>query len=139
MWVAGAYRFDQHYRQPVFTTNPQQTELNGPFPFFPKVFCPQTGGVCAPGFGFRRFDNRPEVNARSEALFGQIDWAFAPRWEATLGVRYSRDRKQGTESVRILCFAVPDCYGGLPSEFFPLVFGGTQAPAVDPLAIGIAG
>lgn len=125
-WVAGAYYFDQDYRQPVFTTNPSQPQWNGPFPLG-NVFCGRTNNTCAPGFDSRRFDNRPDVHAESYAAFGQIDWKFAPTWKTTLGLRYSHDQKTGTESVRILCFAVPACFA--PPEFNAFIPGGI--PAVD--------
>jgi len=117
-WVAGAYYFHQTYRQPVFTTLPDQPQWNGPF-FLPAVFCATTGGVCAPETGNRRYDNRPHSEATSWATFGQIDWKFLPEWKATIGLRYSHDRKNGTEAVRLLCFGTPICYGGFPAEVFP--------------------
>ncbi|HYE44351.1 MAG TPA: TonB-dependent receptor, partial [Caulobacter sp.] len=125
-WVAGAYFFEQDYRQPVFTTNPSQSQWNGPFPSL-GIFCVRTGDVCAPGFQSRRFDNRPKVHAESYAAYGQIDWEFAPTWKTTLGIRYSHDQKNGTETVRILCFAVPACFAA--PELHPFVPGGI--PAVD--------
>ena len=63
----------------------------------------------------------------SEAIFGQIDWKFAPTLKTTLGVRYSHDNKNGSESVRLLCFAVPACFA--KPEFNPVIPGGV--PAVD--------
>ena len=125
-WVTGAYYYKQQYRQPVFTTNPSQTQWNGPFGA-PGFFCAQTGGVCAPGFQFRRFDNRPDIHAESYAAYGQIDWKFTETLKTTLGIRYSHDRKYGTESVRILCFAVPACFAA--PEFNAFIPGGI--PAVD--------
>lgn len=32
-----------------------------------------------------------EQETRSNAAFGQVDWTFAPRWELTLGARYTED------------------------------------------------
>ncbi|HEY2753301.1 TonB-dependent receptor [Phenylobacterium sp.] len=122
-WVAGAYYFTQHYTQPVYTTNPNQPQWNGPFGL-PGFFCAQTFGTCAPETNFRRFDNRPDVHAESYAGYGQIDWKVAEAWKLTGGLRYSHDRKYGTESVRLLCFAVPACLAA------PEVLG-TATPAVD--------
>ena len=125
-WVGGIYYFKQNYTQPVYTTDPAQSELNGPFGL-PTLFCAQTGNVCAPETGFRRFDNRPEINAESYAAFGQIDWKFAPTLKTTLGLRYSHDRKYGSESVRLTCFAVAACFAA--PEFNPFIPGGI--PVVD--------
>ena len=150
-WVAGAYYYKQHYRQPVFTTNPAQPQWNGPFGA-PGFFCAQTGGVCAPGFQFRRFDNRPDIHAESYAAYGQIDWKFTDTLKTTLGLRYSHDKKYGTESVRILCFAVPACFaapelnpfipGGVPAvdlTQLPTVVSAPAGTAADPLPKGITG
>jgi iron complex outermembrane receptor protein len=130
-YVVGAYYFKQHYTQPVFTTNPNQPQWNGPFGA-PGFFCAQTGGVCAPETGFRRFDNKPDVNAVSWAGFGQIDYKINPQWKLTAGLRYSHDRKYGSESVRILCFAVPACFAA--PELAPFIPGGI--PVVDLTQLG---
>ena len=140
-YVVGAYYFKQHYTQPVITQNPTQTQWNGPFGA-PGFFCAQTGGVCAPETGYRRFDNRPDVNAVSWAGFGQLDWKLSEQWKLTGGLRYSHDRKYGSESVRILCFAVPACFAA--PEFAPFIPGGipvvdlTQLPGVVSAPAGTA-
>lgn len=147
-WVAGAYYYKQHYRQPVFTTNPNQTQWNGPFALG-NVFCARTNNVCAPGFEFRRFDNRPDIHAESYAVYGQMDWEFAETWKVTAGLRYSHDKKYGTESVRILCFAVPACFaapellgpGTPPVDLtqLPSVVSAPAGTAADPFPKGITG
>jgi iron complex outermembrane receptor protein len=104
-WVLGAYYFKQGYRQPVFTTNPGQPQWAGPGFGAPGFFCSQTGGVCAPNPGFNRFNNQPDIEAESYAVFGQLDYNFSEQFRGTFGLRYSHDRKWGTESVRLLCFA----------------------------------
>ncbi|MEO8115951.1 MAG: TonB-dependent receptor, partial [Phenylobacterium sp.] len=126
-WVAGAYYFKQDERQPVYTTNPEQAQWNGPFAL-PSVFCGQTAGVCAAETGFRRFDNKPDFQSESYAAFGQIDWKLSDTWKTTIGLRYSHDRKTGSESVRLLCFAV--CLG--PPELLPsgVTIDLTQLPSV---------
>jgi len=130
-WVAGAYQFQQHYSQPVFTTSPVQPQWNGPFGA-PGFFCAKTGGVCAPETGFRRFDNQPHLHATSEAVYGQAEWKFNDELKFTGGLRYSLDRKYGTENVRILCFGVPACFTA-PENNFTGVF---NLPAVDLTQLG---
>ncbi|HEX5380553.1 MAG TPA: TonB-dependent receptor [Phenylobacterium sp.] len=125
-WVGGAYYFRQNYTQPVSSADTNQAQLSGPFGL-PSFFCAQTGGVCAPVQQSRWFDNRPKINAISYAAFGQVDWKFAPTWKTTLGLRYSHDRKFGSESVRLTCFAVSACYA--PPEFDAFIPGGI--PVVD--------
>jgi iron complex outermembrane receptor protein len=128
-WVAGVYEFQQHYSQPVFTSQPGQDQWNGVNPPFgaPGFFCALTGGVCAPAFGERRFDNRPSLNDTSLAAYIQSDYKVTDTVKLTGGVRYSYDRKYGHESVRLLCFGVPACFTA--PEFNPFIPGGL--PAVD--------
>jgi iron complex outermembrane receptor protein len=129
-YVLGAYYFNQHINQPVFTQLIQQPEWNGPF-LLPGVFCAATGGVCAPETGNRRYDNQPRSEATSYAFFGQIDWKITPEWKTTLGLRYSHDRKQGTEQVRVLCWGAATCYG-VPGEVF-----GPNIPVADITAASV--
>lgn len=123
-WVAGAYQFQQHYDQPVYTTQ-AQTQFNGPFGA-PAFFCSSTGGVCAPETLSRRFDNRPIMHASSYAAFFQLDYKLDETLKLTGGLRYSYDRKNGVENVRILCFALPACYAA--PELGPVIGG---IPGVD--------
>ena len=124
-WIVGAYYFDQHYRQPVSTNqDPRQTEWFAVPPFgVCRSGANPGGGVAAPsvacptGTG-RRFDNRPSVNDKSYAFYGQLTYDYGDQFTLTGGLRYSHDRKYGTESVRLLCFGLPACLGGLPPEFF---------------------
>jgi iron complex outermembrane receptor protein len=125
-WVGGLYYFRQNYTQPVSSAAPDQPQLSAPLGL-PSLFCFQTGGVCAPVQQSRWFDNRPKITAVSYAAFGQIDWKFAPTLKTTLGLRYSHDEKSGSESVRLLCFAVSACFA--QPEFDPFIPGGI--PAVD--------
>jgi len=142
-WVAGLYHFQQHYNQPVSTSSPVQVQWNGPYGdpvsnFF--VFCTKTGGVCPPPqattvdapLSFRRFDNRPNMHATSEAAYFQLDWKATEELKFTGGLRYSLDRKYGTENVRLLCFGVPACYAA--PELNGVIAGGL--PAVDLTQLG---
>ncbi|HEX7885886.1 MAG TPA: TonB-dependent receptor, partial [Phenylobacterium sp.] len=129
-YVLGGYYFNQHVAQPVFTDIAQQSEWNGPF-LAPGFFCAATGGVCAPAAGTHRYDNRPRSESTSYAFFGQTDWAINPQWKATLGLRYSHDRKEGIEQVRLICWGAPTCYG-VPGEVF-----GANIPAADITALAV--
>jgi iron complex outermembrane receptor protein len=114
-WLVGAYYFRQHYRQPVTASEFAQPEMQTGQPIaagFGSSFCFNTNNACAPADNAKWFDNRPDVRAISEAIFGQIDWKMNDQLKITLGLRYSHDKKFGTESVRLLCFAVPACLAG---------------------------
>lgn len=119
-WITGAYYYHQRYKQPVHTLeDPRQAGWSGAFPF----------GVCLSGAGSaatvvacpnginRRFDNRPSVRNTSYAFYGQVSYEFNDQFTFTGGLRYSHDRKYGTERARILCLGLPACLGGLAPEF----------------------
>ncbi|HEY2357675.1 MAG TPA: TonB-dependent receptor, partial [Phenylobacterium sp.] len=119
-WLAGAYYYHESYKQPVFTTLFDQTELNGTVsPAVPTVTGP-VGKV----FQNRIYDDRPQLEDTSYAAYGQVDWKFTDAWKATLGVRYSHDKKDGSESVRLICYQVAVC-GTSPENL------GTLSPPVD--------
>ncbi|HEY2883702.1 MAG TPA: TonB-dependent receptor [Rhizomicrobium sp.] len=133
-WVAGVYQFQQHYSQPVFVTSPVQPQWNGVTPPFgaPGFFCAQTGGVCAPETGFRRFDNQPRMHASSDAVYGQLEYKWSDELKFTGGLRWSMDRKYGVENVRLLCFGVPACFTAPENNFT----GAFDLPAVDLTQLG---
>jgi iron complex outermembrane receptor protein len=157
-WIAGAYYFDQGYKQPVLTEEePVQTQWN----VAPPAVCrsgvsagngqPAPAAACVPGIG-RRFDNRPDVKDKSWAVYGQTSYDVTDTLTLTGGLRYSHDRKFGTESVRLLCFGLPACLGGVQPEFFVLpidltgvnsvVAGGSDGNnqnGADPVPKGVTG
>src|SRR5439155_5175343 len=92
-WLVGAFYYNESYEQPVYTALPDEARLDG------FVFG-AIGGVSDPSRHI--FDNRPHFDIRSRAIFGQIDWKFAPTLKTTIGLRVGDDHKHGHESVRIV-------------------------------------
>lgn len=45
------------------------------------------------GYPISQFYHQPNRQIDAKAIFAQADWTFAPTWTATLGWRFSRDRK----------------------------------------------
>jgi len=143
-WIAGLFYYDEDYVQPVYTTLNDQPDLginlsNG--------VCAFTGGTCPvlPGNN-RLYDDRPSLNTKSKAVFGQIDWNFTEHWKTTIGLRYTHDEKKGQEQIRLLCFdltacgVAPELLGSnfhleltqLPTVIGGYVAGGPGAPGKDP-------
>jgi len=129
-WIVGAYYYDENYTQPVSTTLPDQKGVITNGPFLTNAVCALTGGVCPrlPGNN-RLYDDRPELEIISKAVFAQIDWSFAEHWKTTLGLRYTQDHKSGSESLRLLCFDNTGCAGS-PSNFTNFLIDLTQLPTV---------
>src|SRR6185295_15572333 len=117
-WLAGAYYYYEHYRQPVSVQLPSQ----------PQFATPANGPR---NNSLNWYDTRPEFRDESYAGFGQIDWKFAEQFKLTVGLRYSHDHKYGQEEARLVCFGLIGC-GTNPETL------GSFTPAVDitRLAIG---
>jgi iron complex outermembrane receptor protein len=124
-WLAGLYYYREAYRQPVFTTEPQQPQLGPTAAIFVN---PALASVSGPALGTdfqnRLFDNRTSFENDSYAAFGQIDWKFADHWKLTVGLRYNHDHLAGQEDVRLLCIETTPC--GFAPELW-----GNFAPAID--------
>ncbi len=128
-WLGGVYYYKEGYDQPVFTTLFDQPQLDGAItPAVRAITCPGVAATapCAAAADFERrlYDDRPTFEAESYAAYGQIDWQFTPTLKTTIGLRYSHDKKVGTEAVRIICFATTTC--GTTPELL-----GSLAPPVD--------
>ncbi|MDO8913492.1 MAG: TonB-dependent receptor [Phenylobacterium sp.] len=52
------------------------------------------------------------LTTQSRALFGQVDWDVTDTLKFTVGLRYTKDKKFGTENRRIVCNS-DACYPGL--------------------------
>jgi iron complex outermembrane receptor protein len=119
-WLGGIYYYREGIKQPVFTTMPNQPQLAGPV----TASVPALTGAAALDFRQRLFDDRPQFQNESYAVFGQVDWKFTDNWKATLGLRWTHDHLFGSESERVLCFATTPC-GTTPESL------GTFTPPVD--------
>ena len=126
-WLLGLYTYHETYNQPVFTTLFDQAQASGPFAA-PGFACSATGGICAPNPLRRIYDDRPHLEIKSNAIFGQLDWKMTETWKGTFGLRYSEDHKFGDEQVRLNCFGPAGCaFAG------PLILDLTQ-PALGVIA-----
>jgi iron complex outermembrane receptor protein len=121
-WIGGIYYYKQGINQPVSTTAPQNSGLDGPV----TAAVPLLTGAVPLDTNRRLFDNKASSQVQSYAAFGQIDWKFADDWKVTLGIRYNHDEETGHEAVRVVCYATAACLGGAGPELL-----GTFTPPVD--------
>ena len=115
-WIAGLYYYDEHYSNPIVTTNPSQSQMTNPIYPYQGIF-PIANAPANPN-NWISYDNYV-METRSEAVYGQIDWKFTDTLKLTLGARYTQDHKDGTEYNRVVLFGGEIVYG-LPSPGFGL-------------------
>lgn len=100
-WIFGLYQFHEQYQQPVAVGPVDQ----------PRYQTPMYGTVAAPlNPGGKNYYTNADIETNSKAVFGQIDWAFAENWKASLGLRYTEDEKSGDEFTRLIYWD-PGTYG----------------------------
>jgi iron complex outermembrane receptor protein len=95
-WIVGAFMYHESYTQPVTLTLPNQPQFATPL-----------GG--APNPERIVYYTSQDMAMESRAAFAQIDWQFAEQWKLTAGIRYTKDKKKGTEETRQICFGLPSC------------------------------
>ncbi|MEQ8300676.1 MAG: TonB-dependent receptor [Hyphomonas sp.] len=116
-WIVGAYMYDEQFRQESHFGNKAQPEISAP-----------VGGPLNPSGDFVTAIS--ELDTTSYALFGQADYALTDTLTLTGGLRYSMDKKSGTEWLRIIA------YGIIPG--FTVGGSGSAAPALDLTAASVS-
>lgn len=123
-WIVGLYQFHEDFYQPVtwFVDGRGDDDLSRALrqPINPYTFGPAAANPLRAfyrGLGWLRTD--------SAAIFGQADYELRPRLKLTLGMRYSADIKDGTESFRAIAWQptlpLPGCLGGGCGRFTPAI------------------
>ena len=101
-WIAGVYYYDQSYHDPITVSNPGQAQLATPL-----------GGPANPSRDW--YYTSYELETKSTAVYGQVDWKATDTIKLTAGLRYTYDQKSGIEDYRIVAFsniaANPACFG----------------------------
>jgi iron complex outermembrane receptor protein len=102
-WIVGAFYYNEKY---TGTGSTADFFLVGPS----TLQTPILGAAPNPQ-GFWSTGNYA-LTTRSKALFGQVDWQATDTVKFTAGLRYTKDKKFGTEFRRIVCNS-DACYPGL--------------------------
>lgn len=93
-WILGLYQYEEEYRQRIQLGNPNQAALATPFTL--------AGTPAAPN-PLRNFaDNQATLESKAYAVFGQATYAFNEQFALTAGLRYTKDKKSGSESQRLI-------------------------------------
>lgn len=104
-YVLGLYNYHEHYTQPLTvgpTPNPQvQLETPCLATTLASVYLPPPcKQLAAANPSGASFVNNQVTTGQSNAVFGQLDWKIAPTFKATVGLRYTMDRKESDENAR---------------------------------------
>lgn len=102
-WIVGAYYYHEEY---TGTGSTADFFLKGPS----TLQTPILGAAPNPQ-GFWSTGNYA-LTTESKAAFGQVDWQATSTIKFTAGLRYTKDKKFGTEFRRIVCNS-DVCYPGL--------------------------
>jgi len=110
-WIVGAYQYHETY----------QASTNDPdlyTPGSPQLQRPINGAPNPTGaWNIGDYD----MTTNSKAIFGQVDWQATDTLKFTAGLRYTKDKKFGTEYKRVVCFSdacMPLLYGALGLNAF---------------------
>jgi iron complex outermembrane recepter protein len=143
-WVGGLYYYHEDFDQQDHFAMPNQAQILAPSNISgtgPAPLNPSGDGVYANG----------HLQTTSYAIFAQADWALTTTLKLTGGLRYTDDKKSGTERFRALCLSAacvsPAAYGiytpALDITASPSIIsyamdpGVVASPTIDP-ATGIA-
>ncbi len=123
-WLTGLYYYHEEYSQPFYIAQPQQAVLAAP------LNLPAFTAAAANPNRYIFYNDIYGINS-SEAVFGQVDWKFAPTFKLTAGARYSNDDKRLFEEQRLIYWN-PVATGAATPAF-------DVTTATDPSAAGPGG
>lgn len=148
-WIVGLYQSKEDFNQePATTIFPGYDELNTPMGTVDTLLA-ALGAPFNPA-GIRPVVPNPRENTSvvglidgetvSSAAFGQVAFEFNEQWKLTLGMRYNKDEKEATESLRYIANGLGNglgqwlAGGGLG---VPLSVDVTPVPSGAPLQPGV--
>ncbi|MBI1200319.1 MAG: TonB-dependent receptor [Phenylobacterium sp.] len=112
-WILGLYQYHEKYRQRIQLGDPQQVQLASPYYF--GGINPTTGApilIPAAANPTRDFaDQNASLTSDAWAVFGQAKYELNEQFAVTAGLRYSHDKKDGTESQRLVLYSPAGPFG----------------------------
>jgi iron complex outermembrane receptor protein len=94
-WILGAYQYKEEYKQRIQLGNPNQAQLATPLN--------ATATALAAPNPLRNFaDTQATLESKAWAVFGQGTYEISDQFAVTAGLRYTKDKKSGTEFQRLI-------------------------------------
>lgn len=99
-WIVGLYYWKESENQPYTRYDPNNGALSS------VLYDAGADGLLPAAPNPRRayVTNDTNMDLTATAAFGQLEYALNEQWNVTLGARYSRDRKTGFESLRLVMY-----------------------------------
>lgn len=108
-WILGLYTYSEEIDQPYDITVPDEARFNNPA---------ATGGVPNPLRSY--YHQRAQLESESWAGFATGTYRLTPAWSITGGLRYTEDKKSGSENQFAVFYNVAvdpsNTYTGLPNQ-----------------------
>jgi iron complex outermembrane receptor protein len=101
-WIAGVYYYDQNYHDPVTVSLPQQAKIKTPM-FGIDQFGNPIATAMNPSGDY--YYTSYELETKSTAVYGQVDYKLTDEIKLTGGLRYTYDQKSGIEDYRLVAFS----------------------------------
>lgn len=120
-WIGGLYYYRESAEQSARATAPDQPQLRNPVNSDLLSAAP-------PNPEGHFVNSNSTLDGDSYAAFGQIDYDLTEQWRLTAGLRYSYDKKDATEALRVVCLG---CV--LPPDLL-----GAASPGIDVTAVGVS-
>jgi iron complex outermembrane receptor protein len=93
-WILGLYQYREKYRQTITLANPNQAQLAQPLTL--------VGTPAAPNPGRAFLDQLATLESKAWAVFGQGTYRINEVLALTVGLRYTKDEKEGSERQRLV-------------------------------------
>jgi iron complex outermembrane receptor protein len=106
-WILGLYQYHEQVNQNQGVRVPLQTQLETP-----RAAAPSAANGFNPAAGSPNPDNNLQIagaflDADAYAGFGQLDYQLSDHWKATVGLRYTEDKKVAEEYRTRVLYGVP--------------------------------
>ncbi|HVI31307.1 TonB-dependent receptor [Phenylobacterium sp.] len=93
-WILGFYQYHEEYKQRIQLANPNQVQLATP------LTLRGTPAAANPSRNFA--DGQANLESEAWAVFGQGTYEFNEQFALTAGLRYTKDKKSGFETQRLV-------------------------------------
>lgn len=93
-WILGFYQYHEEYKQRIQLANPNQVQLAAPLTL--------RGAPAAANPRRNFFDGQATLESNAWAVFGQGTYEFNEQFALTAGLRYTKDKKAGFETQRLI-------------------------------------